>query len=102
MKYKTFNNLMTRLLKLRKDEEKLNEALRVFEPDFNFICLGRIETLIVDILKEATNDSNTWISYFLYDMDAKFSKKSIGSNLSKKLYIRNMKDLYNLIYDKSI
>jgi hypothetical protein len=102
MKYKTFNNLMTRLLKLRKDEEKLNEALRVFEPDFNFICLGRIETLIVDILKEATNDSNTWISYFLYEMDAKFSKKSIGRSGDKPIYIRNIKDLYNLIYDKSI
>jgi len=97
MTYKTFNELMTRLLESIEDGNRLCDAFRRFEPDFNFVRFGKYETLVVDAIKEAMNDDNDWIGYFLWEMDAKFSKKSIGSNLGKKMYIRNMKDLYNLI-----
>jgi len=99
MTYKIFKNLVERLLKIKKDEERLNTSFKLFEPDFNYISFGRFETLVVDAIK-GDDDKNDWLGYFLYEMDCKFSKKRIGKDKKKPIFIRNMKDLYNLIYEE--
>jgi hypothetical protein len=102
MEYKTFESLMKRLLKLRRDEEKLNKALKAFEPDSGYFSLGRIETLIVDAIKAGMNDSFDDISWWLYDMnEGKNTKKdSITTKDGKNIPCKTLKDLYNLIkYD---
>ena len=97
MTFKTFESLMNRLLEVKEDGNRLCDAFRRFEPDFNCVCFSKYETLLVDAIKAGVNDKNDWVGYFIYEMDCKFSKKSIGKNKTKLLYIRNMKDLYNLI-----
>jgi hypothetical protein len=102
MKFKTFENLMTRLLEIKKDEQNLNKAFNKFDPDFNHLGFGRYETLVVDIIKEALGDKNDWVGFFLYEMGGRFSKKTMAWNGDKPIPLRNMKDLYNVIYDKHI
>ena len=98
MTYKTFNNLITRLLEIKKDVDNLNKALKVFEPDFNYLCFSKYETLVVDCLEEAVGDKTDWIEFFLYEMDGKFSKKPIAWDKDDKVIpLRNMQDLYNAI-----
>jgi len=100
MEYKTFKKLLLDLVQLKEDEHKLNDALKVFEPDFNYIGFGRYESLVLECLKEAMNDNNkdSWISYWLYERDGKFTKEHIIHDKDgKNLPLRNMRDLYNLI-----
>ena len=98
MAKKIFIKLLKELISIRKDVDALNKAFKKFEPDFNWISFGRFETLITDCLKEAMEDKEDWVGYYLYEMDCKFSKKSVGSYKDgKKIYIRNYNDLYDLI-----
>ena len=98
MEYKTFKDLMTRLLELKRDEEKLNKALRVFEPEFKYLCLGRIETLIVDAIKAGVNDEYDNIGWWLYEMnEGKDIKKDSVTYKGKNIPCKTLKELYNLI-----
>lgn len=98
-----FTKLSTELVSIKKDEEALNKAFTKFEPDFNCISFGRYETIVVKCLEEAMKDKYEWISYFLYEMNCKFSKKPIGTYKNKKkLYIRNYDELYDLINNKDL
>ena len=101
MEYKTFENILNRIVKIKQDKVILSKAIRAFEPDCGYIFFTRYETLITDILKEAIEDKDDWIGFFLYEMCCKFSKKTIvWDKDDKPIKLRNMKDLYNLICNK--
>ena len=98
MTYKTFESLMKRLLKIKRDEERLNKALKVFEPDFKYLCLGRVETLIVDAIKAGVNDEYDNIGWWLYEMnEGKDVKKNSVTKDGKNIPCKTIKELYNLI-----
>ena len=85
-------------MRLKKDEDNLSKAFKKFEPDFNYICFSRYEQLVVDALKFGMNDENDWVGYFLYEMQGEFNTEPIGTEKDgTDIYIRNMRDLYNLI-----
>lgn len=101
MNKKQFIEAMTTLMSIKKDEEALSKAFKKFEPDFNYISFGRYETLVIDTLEIAMNDTGEWISYFLYERRGEFTKKKIISDKNgKNLPLRNFDDLYNLIVRK--
>jgi len=104
MKKQIFIKLMTELIKIKKDEDNLNNAFRKFEPDFNFISFGRYQTLIVNTLKEAINDEHDWISYWLYELNnGKEAKKNTVTNENgKNISIKTLNDLYNIITEKLV
>jgi len=98
MTYKTFNNLITRLIEIRRDGENLNKALRRFSPDFNCLYFSKQEDLIIDCLKELMGDENDWIGYWLYELNyGKEVKKDSVSIKGKNIPIKTIKDLYNLL-----
>ena len=98
MTYKTFESLMKRLLRIKRDEEKLNKALKVFEPDFGYFSLGRFETLIVDAIKAGVNDEYDNIGWWLYEMnEGKDVKKNSVTKDGKNIPCKTIKELYNLI-----
>lgn len=98
MTYKQFNSIIRELMRLKKDEDNLSKAFQRFEPDFNYICFSRYEQLVVDALKFGMNDENDWVGYFLYEMQGEFNTEPIGTEKDgTDIYIRNMRDLYNLI-----
>src|SRR5574343_531315 len=97
-----FKEIMTELLRIKKDEEKLNTAFRNFEPDFNYISFGRYETLVVKTLKEAMNDECDWIGYWLYELDSgKIATKNSVSIDGKNIPIKTLDDLYECITYKN-
>ena len=102
MDKKTFIFILEQLLDIKKDVDNFNDALNRLEPDFrNYISFGRYETLVVDTLKSAMNDKDDWIGYFLYERDAKFTRKNIINDKDgKNVPFRNMDDLYELIIRK--
>ena len=96
MTKKQFTKLMTELVSLKRDEDKLNEAFRKFEPDFNYICFGRYETLVVNALEIAMDDTSEWISYWLYECDCGRKPMKVTEK-GKKLPCKTISDVYNLI-----
>jgi len=103
MKKDKFIKLMKELVAIKQDEDNLNKAFKKFEPDWNYLCFVRYETLVVNTLKEAMNDKYDWIGYFLYERYCKFTKKNIiHDSEGKNLPFRNYDDLYNLIINKKI
>jgi len=91
---KNFIKYIKEIVSLKRDAEKLNDVLKNIDPDFGGLYLTRHETLLVEILQDAMNDENDWIGYFLYEMNCKFSKKPVGKENKKNLYIKNYNDLY--------
>ena len=93
-----FTKIMEELISIKNDESKLNDAFKKFEPNFSYISFGRYESLIVETLEIAMNDTAEWISYFLYERKCKFTNEKIIKNKNgKNVPLRNYNDLYNLI-----
>jgi hypothetical protein len=93
--------ILTELKSIKDAEDNLNKALKVFSPDFNFLCFSRQEELLLNTLKIAMDDKDDWIGYFLYERDGKFTNKKIISDKNgKNLPLRNYDDLWNLITKK--
>jgi len=98
MKLKNFIKLLEEYQSIDKSVDKLNEALKEFDPDFNYLVFSRYKELFLDTIKDAMNDRGEWIGYFLFEQDCKFTKKHIISDENgKNLPFRNYNDLYNLI-----
>jgi hypothetical protein len=97
MKYEQFAQLMIDLIRIKEDAQELNKAFRKFEPDFNYISFSRYEELIVRAIKDALDDKDDWIGYWLYERDGKFSKEKIIEIDGKKMAINSYKDLWYLI-----
>jgi len=95
----TFKKLMNEFITLRKDEEKVCDAMKKFDPDFGYFSLGRYETLFLQTMKEAMNDKYDNIDYWIYELDfGKNAKsKSITDKKGKGIPIKTLDDLYNII-----
>lgn len=104
MKREKFIELMRELVSIKEAEHNLNTAFKAFEPDFNFICFGRYETLFVNCIKEAMNDYNDWIGYWLYELNCgkNAKKNSVQYNNGKCVPIKTLDNLYEIIINKKL
>ena len=102
MTRETFKKLMTEFIEIRNAEYKLNEAFKVFEPDFNYVAFSRYATLFISTIEEAMNDKEDWISYWVYELN--FGKdaheESVKDKDGKSIPIKTIDGLYNLIQSK--
>ena len=65
----TFVNTMNKLQNLDKKLAAVDKALRALDPAFcSFYVTGIFDTAF-DLLKEAMNDKDDWIGYFVYERD---------------------------------
>jgi uncharacterized protein YkuJ len=97
MKKEEFVEIISRLQEIKKDETNLNKAFKKFEPDFNYICFGRYETIIVDTLKYAMKDTEDYIGWWLYeDVD------NFVWDKKKKIDVRTPNRLYDFLIKHSI
>ena len=98
MNKKQFNEILSKLVVIKKDEDNLNEAFQKFEPDWNRISFGRYEILVVKALKLAMEDKEEWISYWVYDLNCgKDAKKNSVTVKGKNIPIKTIDNLYDLI-----
>ena len=96
MTFKQFKKALKEIISIKEDTENLNKAIKKLEPDAGYLIFSRHETLMVELLKIACNDSE-WIDYFLYEMNGKFSKKKNIVIDGKKFAIEDYNDLWTLI-----
>jgi hypothetical protein len=105
MTKKQFKKHIKRLLELKKEVDRVEDLVNdsPLNNNLGYISfgIGEYEAFIVDILEDAMEDNGEWISYFLYERDAKFSKKKIITLEDGKGYaIDSLDALYNLITNK--
>jgi len=99
MNKQEFKKILSELVAIKKDEESLNTAFKKFEPDWNYICFGRYEALVVDALKIVMEDKDDWIGFWLYELNCGKEAKA-GSAKSKKgknIPIKTISNLYDFI-----
>lgn len=64
-----FVNTMNKLQDLDKKMDTVDKALKALDSDFcSFYVTGIFDTTF-DLLKEAMNDKDDWIGYFVYEKD---------------------------------
>lgn len=85
---------------LRVLEKKMGAAIHAFDPEFNdsHFSLGKIETAIIDILKEMFDDKgpNSWISYYIYDCD--FGSNAMQVTLGdRKITMKTIANLWDVL-----
>ena len=97
MNKEQFTKLVSELVSIKQDEDSLNKALQKFEPDFNYICFGRYETLVVRSLELAMNDTSSWISYWLYDCDCGKNPMKVTNKKGKRVPMKTISNLYDCI-----
>lgn len=101
MTKKEFIKIMKEFIEISKTEDELNDVLKKFDPDFNFITFSRHATLFIDTLKIAINDSNGWIGYWLYELDfGKNAKKNTVTINKRNIPIKTLDNLYDIITKK--
>jgi hypothetical protein len=97
-----FVNAMSKIKELRGIERKINDSLKLLSEDFGGFYLGKAMELTVDILKMAMDDEgkDSWIDYFLYELDFgknKMSKNCVTEKDGKKYSLRNPGELWDYL-----
>ena len=65
----TFVNTMERLKDLDERMDAADAAFKKLSPDFCSFYILDIFDIALEVLKEAMNDKNNWIAYFVYERD---------------------------------
>lgn len=65
----TFVNTMERLQNLDKKMDAVDKAFKALDSDFCSFYITSIFDTTFDLLKEAMNDKDDWIGYFIYERD---------------------------------
>lgn len=94
-----FVECITELEELRKVESEINNGFKKIDREFNYISFGRYDSLIVQLLEEAMNDTSEWISWWIYEADFGNNHKIADSVTVKgeKFRVRTAHRLYDLI-----
>lgn len=98
-----FVEYITELEELMKIESEITTGFRKLDDDFNFISFGRYDLLIVNLLEEAMNDTNAWISWWIYEADFGNNTgiaNSVTVDGGERFLLKNAGDLYDLITRK--
>lgn len=80
-------------------EEKVDNSLKLLNPDFNSLSLEKHSSLILDMLKDLMDDTYDYIEYYIYELDwGKKGKNCIKELDNNKTYsLTNYDELYEYI-----
>ena len=99
MNYKKFQKHLNEIINLKITDELIHEAMKLFSNQNTFFIQHTDK--LVELLKDAMEDKEGWIDYFIYEMDCKWEKKDAKNprvEVENKPYpIHNSRQLYNLI-----
>lgn len=96
MPYKQFALHIGGIKKFIDGCDGVNKALSALDPDFNSFSLGRVETMILELLASNFGPHGyEEISYFIYDLDwGKKWKAGMITKQDKDIKMKTVKDLY--------
>ncbi|KKS89298.1 MAG: hypothetical protein UV64_C0007G0001, partial [Parcubacteria group bacterium GW2011_GWC1_43_11b] len=82
-----------------KDINAVDEAICKLDPDFGGFTLGRVDSLIEDILKEAMGDTDEQIGYFTCELQwgSAWKPGMITSKEGKDIPMGSLSELYDAI-----
>lgn len=104
MNKELFIKVVNQIEELNNEQEEFNSILHKIDNEFGGgLIHNKSIDFLTNLLKELINDTNDWISYYMWEID--FGKKyydgcvteSDGTNIS----LRNAEDLYNLIISEA-
>lgn len=64
-----FIEYLERYKELVDIEEKVDNVLKLLNPDFNSLALDKHGSLILDMLKDLVHDKYDYIDYYIYELD---------------------------------
>jgi len=101
---KEFTKKIKQYIKLNKDIENVDIAMRKLSPDFGGFYLDTVHELIIDTLQLAMNDKYEWISYWVYELEygKKANKETVQDKDNKNIPIKTISDLYNMIINEDV
>lgn len=97
----SFVNTMTKLEELEKKMDKVDVALRELSPDFGGFYVPDVLDITVGLLEEIFNDTEEWISYFLFERDwlRSFELGDVVID-GKAVNIKNWEDVYDFMIER--
>lgn len=101
MELEKFKYLMNQAIELRDAEEHINKAMAELDSDFNYFSLSKYESLFLNTMIEAMDDTNGYIEWWIYEKDwGKNKKMKVYDENEVELNSKTITDLYYLIKDK--
>jgi len=97
-----FIKIMTEFKLLRDDLDNAHNALKKLDEDFGGLHLGRVDDLILNVLKTVMDDKeNDWIGYYIYEIEwgQKYKDGYVEQN-NKNIKLKTFEDLYNILTKK--
>ena len=103
IEFDKFERYLLELKQLETIESKINDALSELSPDFGGFSMLRATELILELLKDVTNDNVDWISYYIYELNwGKDWKEGTvtDTKTGKDIRLETIRDLYNLMVEE--
>jgi actin-related protein len=98
-----FTKYIKELVRIKTEVKKVEDVIRKSPLNDNLSTItfasGYYENLILNLLKDAMNDTADWIVYWLYELDCgkKANKKSVQGKDGESIPIKTISNLYDLI-----
>lgn len=102
LNYQDFHNAICNLKKFMKEQEKLDNVIKVISPSGTNICEFGNEFIenYIDLLEKSVNDKLKLISWFVFDND--FGKNKLIVSINNKEYIISSEKKLFDIYIKTL
>lgn len=101
MKKEKFIKIMKDWKSFQEDVEGVHDSMKKLDPDFGGFFLGRVSTLIGEMLTEVFADKSDWIGYYVYELDwGKGYKPGCIKSNGKNVKLKTLDDLWSILHEK--
>lgn len=102
LNYKDFHNAICNLKKFMKEQEKLDNVIKVISPSGTNVCEFGNEFIenYIDLLEKSVNDELKLIGWFVFDNN--FGKNKLTVSINNKEYIISSEKKLFDIYIKTL
>lgn len=93
-----FVEIMERLQKQEENIDRVDDAIKVLDPDFGGFGIPSASSITVDLLQEIFEDDAEWLDYFVWEMDwlKEIDDQCIIEN-GYYIVIKNWADVYDML-----
>ena len=97
--YEDFEKHLTDIQNLTDFEDGIRELSKKFQDSLVEIYFPTLIENVVQLLQQVTNDTDEWISYWVYDLNCgkEYKDGCITDKDGKNIRLKTIKDLWNMI-----
>lgn len=93
---------MKEFVELKQIERECYTVFKKLSQEFNWWSIDRYEVFAVEAIKEAMNDNDNWIEFWLYELDCGKKKSMVKNKHGKAVPINTLNQLYEAITNKKL